>query len=208
MRLRRMRAKPLRKTAAALFAAVLYLTCRGTAEAGAESPTAYQPLSAMLSQPLSAASPLPLSAMLSQPLSAASPQTMYIAAFQPLYGEETDEAAFSRGEMRLQQLARAISAFRARIGEEVPLAVLSGYGQTLCNRIGDARFPDTLSAVCLEEVPECFDDAYQPDELCLSAAEDALCAPDAVGGAVRVTRNGEDISGDITAVIGDFVFSK
>lgn len=190
MRLRRMRAKPLRKTAAGLLAAVLYLTCRGAAEAGAESP--------------------------------APPQTMYIAAFQPLYGEETDEAAFSRGEMRLQQLARAISAFRARVGEEVPLAVLSGYGQTLCNRIGDARFPDTLSAVCLDAFPECFDDAYQPDALCLSAAEDALCAPDAVGGAVRVTRNGEDISenikdipgdifeipGEITAVIGDFVFSK
>lgn len=175
MRLRRMRTKPLRKTAM-LLAAVLCLTCRGAAEADAESP--------------------------------APSQTMYIAAFQPLYGEETDEAAFSRGEMRLQQLARAISAFRARIGEEVPLAVLSGYGQTLCSRIGDARFPDTLSAVCLDAFPECFDDAYQPDALCLSAAEDALCAPDAVGGAVWVTRNGEDISGEITAVIGDFVFLK
>ena len=192
MRLRGMRPKPLCKTAAALLAAILCLSCRGTAEADAESPTASQPLYIAAFQPLYVAAFKPL----------------YVAAFKPLCGEETDEAAFSRGEMRLQQLARAISAFRARNGEEVPLAVLSGYGQALCNRIGDARFPDTLSAVCLEEVPECFDDAYQPDALCLSAAEDALCAPEAVGGAVWVTRNGEDISGTVTAVIGDFVFSK
>lgn len=168
MRLRRMRTGLLCRTAAGLLAAVLCLTCRGAAEAAAES----------------------------------------TAAFQPLYGEGTDEAAVSRGELRLRQLARALAAFRARAGEELPLAVLSGCGQTFCNRIGDARFPDTLSAVCLEEFPECFGDAYRPDAICLSAAENALCAPDAVGGAVRVTRNGEDIPGEITAVIGDFVFSK
>ena len=176
--------KPLCKTAAGLLASFLCLTCREAAEAGAENPA------------------------VSRPLNTAPPQTMDIAAFQPLYGDGTDEAAIRQGEMRLRQLARAISAFRARTGEELPLAVLSGFGQVLCNRIGDARFPDTLSAVCLEEFPECFDDAYQPDALCLSAAEDALCAPDAVGGAVWITRNGEDISGTVTAVIGDFVFSK
>ena len=126
-----------------------------------------------------------------------------VPVFVPLSGDGEQRS----GERELYLLARACAAFAAEEPDAEVLCVLSGVGQMLCNRVSDERFPDTLASVCLDAFPEALRDGEEPAPLYVSAAENALCSPGAVGDAVFVSRAGEAVPGRICAVIGGFVFS-